>query len=403
MSQQPSRGVSFWNYGVLLLILLCALVLRTWDLEKGVIWYDERFTLRVLEKPSWTQVADFPETPDTHPPLFHVFYYTTYWTLLREMNFRSLAGLHPDRYSDYERWMVRFPTAVMGVVCVGLLYPWGRRLLLSGPQALLLSFIASFYPVFIYHSQQARMYMLYLALALVQQMVFLGALRRGVWWIAYFVLSTLLLYTHYFAPLLVFSQGVTTLVLSRWGNRAVPRQRFRWWLGAASGAALCFLPWVLWLLRDIRLVTEDYRTPWGRLIYPQILIRQTIIFGEQFPYTWWGWLWAIGFYGALLLGLVRLWSAKRETALLTLGHVLPTILVVFLLGDRHRLWAVKYAIYILPFVLLWVVVGWTAAWEKTRGRLALRTPLAAAFVVWASCALIVNTYVNALPRPDMMR
>ncbi|HIQ06562.1 MAG TPA: hypothetical protein EYH31_12930 [Anaerolineae bacterium] len=174
----------------LILLLWLAFALRVYRLDGQSLWYDEGVTADVASMglarlTQWT--AD-----DIQPPLY--YYLEAGWT--------RLAGRG--------EWALRFPSAWFGVLTLPLLYVMGCRLLgrRAGALAVLLG---ATNPLYVYYSQEARMYSLLTWLGLLAGYLLLCALRaasqrQADWfWLAFALAATALLYTHYFAFFLLFA------------------------------------------------------------------------------------------------------------------------------------------------------------------------------------------------------
>ena len=173
---------------VLLALILLAFALRIYRLDGQSLWYDEGVTAQVAaqglsELTRWT--AD-----DIQPPLYYVL--VAAWM--------RLAGR--------SEWALRFPSALFGALTVPLLYVLGRRLF-HRRAALLAALLATLSPLYVYYSQEARMYTLltflgalaaYLLLRLLGER---GTARRRGLWAAFALTAIAALYTHYFAAFLL--------------------------------------------------------------------------------------------------------------------------------------------------------------------------------------------------------
>ena len=162
---------------------------------------------------------------NVHVPLYHV--------LLHE--WIGVAGT-----SDVA---LRVPSVVAGTAAIPLLYLLGRQLF-SPATGLVAATLGAFSPVWVWHSDEARMYPLLLCVGLASTYALLRALDRGgLWrWLTYAVLMGLCLYTHYFAALLLVAHAAAALLLGE-------RRRRRDWLLAAALAVALFVPWIDLMVR----------------------------------------------------------------------------------------------------------------------------------------------------------
>jgi hypothetical protein len=186
-----------------LALLLLAFALRVYALDSQSLWYDEAVTAQVAqqglaEMARWT--AD-----DIQPPLYYAI--TAGWV--------QVAGL--------SEWALRFPSVFFGVLMVALAWVLGRRLF--GPIAgSLAALLAALHPLWVYYSQEARMYTLLTALGMAAGYALLRVLAashgpagypkaRLRWWIGFSLAAIALLYTHYFALFLLITFALHFLII----------------------------------------------------------------------------------------------------------------------------------------------------------------------------------------------
>jgi 4-amino-4-deoxy-L-arabinose transferase-like glycosyltransferase len=144
---------------------------------------------------------------------------------------------------------LRFPSAVFGTLAVPLIYVLARRLLRRTPNdgisrraALISAWLVAISPYFVWYSQEAKMYTEVTALAIAA----IYALRRAVdttesrrawpWWALAVAATTLAMYSHILAALLI---GVEVVLFLLWW----PQSR-RHWLGGLSALAALTLPYL---------------------------------------------------------------------------------------------------------------------------------------------------------------
>ncbi|MDH7486123.1 MAG: glycosyltransferase family 39 protein [Anaerolineae bacterium] len=222
---------------VLLSLVLLAFALRVTRLGAQSLWYDEGVTAQVAaqglaELTRWT-------AGDIQPPLY---YYV-------------LAGW--IRLAGRSEWALRFPSACFGVLTVPLLYALGRRLF-DRQAALLAALLATLSSLYVYYAQEARMYTL---------LTFLGALaaylllriqieeratrRRGLW-VAFALIATAALYTHYFAAFLLVAFALYFLIGTLHAPRPTQHVSLPEGLIAFLAIALAYTPWLPAVLTRLR-------------------------------------------------------------------------------------------------------------------------------------------------------
>ncbi len=215
-------------------VVLLGFSLRVYTLDEQSLWYDEAVTAQVTQQgiselARWT--AD-----DIQPPLYYAV--VAGWT---QAAGRGEAAL-------------RWPSAFFGVLMIVLAYALGRRLF-GPPAALLAALLAAVHPLWVYYSQEARMYTLLTALGMLAGYALLrvlaaskpqigGAKSRLLWWLAFAIAAIALLYTHYFAAFLLLAFAVYFLVV------VLVQRGPQTWRLLGEGVvvtlivALAYLPWL---------------------------------------------------------------------------------------------------------------------------------------------------------------
>jgi 4-amino-4-deoxy-L-arabinose transferase-like glycosyltransferase len=183
---------------------------------------EARQTLRSL-RDTFVNVRD-----DVHPPLYYLL--LDGWARL---------------FGDSE-FMLRLPSVLMGLVALSATYAPGATYLdrRTGFMALLLTGSAGF---FLYYTQEARMYALYLALITLSYLVYVRwqrqpSVRHG---LLYALLMLLALYTHYVSALFLLVQGLHLLLMTLW------RRDWQWrYLLPFALTVTGYLPWLPFALRQ---------------------------------------------------------------------------------------------------------------------------------------------------------
>ncbi|MFN8489189.1 MAG: glycosyltransferase family 39 protein [Caldilineaceae bacterium] len=147
-------------------------------------------------------------------------------------------------WAGQSEFALRFISVWFGTLAIALLYRLGRRLDLSKPGSLVAMLLLAVSPYAIWHSQDARMYSMSLALTLASTWLAVEWLQKQRWpqTVAYLGVSWLALHTHYFSVFVLAAQAV--FVLRR--ALVLPRLRFTImpWLGLQGMLAVLYLPWV---------------------------------------------------------------------------------------------------------------------------------------------------------------
>jgi 4-amino-4-deoxy-L-arabinose transferase-like glycosyltransferase len=193
-------------------LILLAAVLRLATLTEQGFWYDEAFTpVHVLHAGLGATLKALVHSENT-PPLW----YLLAWVDVRLLGDGALA--------------LRLPSALAGIATVPVVWAIGQEL--SGRRAALIgAAIVAVNPLFVWYSQEARAYGLFVFFAALAMLCFVRLLRapsarRAAW----FALSgALALLTHYFAVFLLIPM-VLLLLRERSARRAA--------LPAAAGLAV---------------------------------------------------------------------------------------------------------------------------------------------------------------------
>ena len=181
---------------------------------------DEATTLSQARTPLgelWVQLASH----NVHVPLHHTVMHA--WVAL--MGDTEVA--------------LRVPSVLLGVAAVPLLWAIARRLAGDGA-ALFAAALAATSPFLVWHSDEARMYPLLLAVGLCATLLLLNALAGGgrLRWSAYALALALSWYTHYFALVLPIAHLAMALALG------TTIRQWRAWLAAVAVAIMLYVPWL---------------------------------------------------------------------------------------------------------------------------------------------------------------
>ncbi|MGA2453700.1 MAG: glycosyltransferase family 39 protein [Solirubrobacteraceae bacterium] len=194
-----SRLAPWWPLAALTL-LAAALRLSTLDLQS--FWYDEAFTpVHVLHPSLWATLRSVVHTENT-PPLWYVLA----WADSRLLGTGEVA--------------LRLPSALAGVATVPVAWAIGHEL--AGRRAALVcAALVAVNPLFVWYSQEARAYGLFVLMGALAMLCFLRAQRAPTprRMAAFAVTGALALLTHYFAVFLLIGM-VLWLAYERRTRRA---------------------------------------------------------------------------------------------------------------------------------------------------------------------------------------
>ncbi|MEB0044990.1 MULTISPECIES: glycosyltransferase family 39 protein [unclassified Pseudomonas] len=226
-----SRHSGAESTGWLLIILLAAMV-RFHNINLPYFWTDEAFS--ALVSVLSPQAIWFHMGRDVHPPLYFLMLHV--WIAV---------------FGD-SVFAIRAMSAVAGVatVAVGM---WLMRLISTLKTALLAGLLIALLPISVRYSQEARMYTL-------ETLWLLGATIALVYWVktprnrylvAYGLLMTAALYTHYLAILCALSHFLY-LVILRFKRDETLHYLTRPMLWVAYAAiSILYLPWLISLVDEV--------------------------------------------------------------------------------------------------------------------------------------------------------
>jgi len=260
-------------------------------------------------------------------------------------------------WAGHSEFALRFVSVWWGVLAVALLYRLARRLELSYATAAIGAFLLAVSPYAVWHSQDARMYSILLALALACTWLMIEALQRGRWplWFLYVAVSWLALHTHYFAIFVLIAQNC--FVLGR--ALLMPRVRFGavQWVQWQLVLGFFYLPWLFTASETLTGYggNGDSPTFWA------MAQRSLAVFaaGESIPVDW---RTGVGIAAALLLllGVASLWRAggsrQRTLFLLLLLWAVP-VLATWASSQSRPIFNERYLIAAVPPFYLLLAAG----------------------------------------------
>jgi 4-amino-4-deoxy-L-arabinose transferase-like glycosyltransferase len=357
-------------------ILLAAFGLRVYRLGWQELRGDEAFGY-FFSQATWVQIIDSTlALREPHPVASY---------------FVQQAWLAAAGHSEFA---LRFLSAGFGVLAVALIYRLGRQMGMGAQPSMLAAALLAISPYAVWHSQDARMYTISLALTLASVVAGLEALRRGRWpaWLATILLSWLALHVHYFAVFVLAALNLYVLILVL--LRSVPRKTAVQWLASQAALGLAYLPWLL-LARD---TLAGYRGNGDSPGFVAMLQRSLAVFaaGESVPASLRTALAILG--GALLvIGVVRLFlagpHARRALLLLVLYLAVP-LLATWISAWQRPIFNERYLIAAAPpFYLLTAaaVLGYNRPISRSAKPHALQP---ARFAGWLAAGLLALLLVG---------
>ena len=393
---------------LLLLILLLGWGLRLWRLDYQELRGDEVFGYFFSLRPFDDMVQATVDLQEPHPVASYVV----------QQEWLGWAG--------HSECALRFSSVWFGLLAVVLLWRLAQALTLPTTTALLATLLLAISPYTIWHSQDARMYSMSLALTTASTWLMIGWLQRQrrSWAIAYTVVSWLALHTHYFSVFVLVAQNlfvltrlflipvVKTLVFllleKRLKSLLQLPMRFTLinWLTLQATIAFFYGPWLL----RVQGTLTNYHGNGDSPGMGDMVRRAGSVFlvGESVPaeqQLWWALL-----AGALLIWggvcLVRAGANGQRTLLLLSFYLGVPLLATWWSAMQRPIFNERYLVAAAPpFYLLLAVglgqSGWLAGWGARRLKPASatqsalkRTGLRAVIVVGVWLVLVLGLVLS---------
>jgi hypothetical protein len=340
-----------------LLLTLVAAALRLWALPDFAFRGDEYGTLECVQWPVCEILSTYSGQLTMHSYILAM----KVWS--------ALFGSSPLAF--------KIPSLLAGIALVALLFSLSRSWM-GVQQAWVAAALAAFSILLIRYSQVARVYSLLALLTVVSWALYERVWRGGGWaaTAAWTLVNIIALTSSLNSVYLLAAQGVHALLCAVAGIRPSRRRILQLWgaLGAALGLSVLFYSASL---ADIL----EFREMWAGGALRSDWIPWTFLrFHESLAYP---------VLGLMVLGVIRLWSQRRELAVLLLLWAFLPWLFYWLLGSRHPQTAfVRFLIPTLPAHLMLVAAGsvgllqWLlpGSWARASGSLASAALLAGLIV-----------------------
>ena len=303
-------------------VFLVALLLRVREALRAPLWYDELYSHSAAGRP-WPQVMEIMRQ-DVHPPLHYML-------------------AHLWRFVGDSDLAVRSLSILFGMATLAATYALVRELFGRGP-AFVATALLALHPWHIYISQEARSYpMLWFFLTTSAFAAWRWCNRGSRTDAALFVIaSTLALWTHYLAGVVLFVQWA-------WGIAYLRRdaKKLGAWVLLHAGVGLLFAPILPMLWQQFHRVESDH---W----MPRPTTGDLADLARRFAFS--------ARYAApvvIALALLPLFSPRtRRAALFALAIGPVTVLLCWALGSAGvRLFATKYMLFALAATFALVAAG----------------------------------------------
>ncbi len=330
--QEVVKPTIFAGRRLLWLAIGLGLILPMYNLGGQSLSYDETFSVLVARLP-WPRAWEVLAADGVHPPLF---YFIERLVLLL----------------GHSEWVVRLPSALLGVLSIPLVYALAKRL--GGEKVgALAGLLFAVSPFHLWYARDARMYALLAFMAAAVMLLYDRYLERpNLRRSTLFVLASAVAYlTHYFALFLPLVQ-LAHLALNL---KAYARQ-FRIWVVLQLLAGLPFLGWLvaMYAHNPERYFGIGWIPAPTLMDLPYTLINLTVGYTQQDARFHWIAL-------ALGLGLIAagVWAMRRRKevwTLIVLWAFLP-VTTTFLISLKRPVYVDRFLILSLPAFSLMIAQG----------------------------------------------
>jgi mannosyltransferase len=331
--------------GVLVSVVLLGFGLRLYALDSSSLWLDEIFTATAsqLDLPS---ILRFHLDEAANPPLTslitHLFF--LFW--------------------GQSEFIARLPSVLFGSLSILLVYEvgealWNRQVAVAG------AFLMAVNAFHVQYSREARYYALMVFLALLSLIFLTRALEKGRWrlWIGFVVCTTLGLYNHYFALLLIPAEVLfgASVIAERWLAKRRDADRvaaLRQYSDPSTLAkqtvsftlslvmiGISYLPWVPTLQAQFpkQLQSPGLGVTLANLRLSTEFLYSTLIAESGATGV------ALAFWAAILLW--GIWASRRKQKLLSVAWLLTPFFFLAVVDPRHQV-RERFVTYTLPLLLL---------------------------------------------------
>ena len=241
------------------LVIVLFIVARLWHLTASCLWFDEIFSVHAAQH-SWASLLQFAAADLVHPPLFYIL--LKLWIV---MGGESLL------------WLRLFP-AIVSIAAIGPILMMARELNLSAAERTLALLFIAVNGYLIKYAQEVRMYSLLFFLSACSLWLAIASVRRrkisnGLV-VALTAVNLLMIYTHYYAWLLV----ILELALAVWLNRAAAKKLiFSFLILVVS-----YVPWIVLLTRSFAVQRLSQNVGWIPRPGPRALLELTMLLAQPF-------------------------------------------------------------------------------------------------------------------------
>lgn len=360
LAETHGREADRWR-AVGLAAVLIAFLLRLYDISGPSLRGDEAFTVTFARQDVPAMIPTLLEI-ETQPPFYYAGMH--YWMLL--------AG--------ESELALRLSSLLAGVGLVALLFRLGRLTTGRARCGALAAVLAAINPYMVWHSQDARMYSLYVAACTLTLILALGIWRRqaagqivgGGSWAGYASAAVLSLYAHYWAVLAFVGLNLGWLawlwLQSRrgcWPGRTAVLS----WLLAQAFATALYVPWLIQAAPMLSNHAKLFITP---VSLADVFQRTAVAFSVGQTGGAWALPFASVFAAVALVGAV--FQARRSppaTVALLVFLAVPLV-GAYALSQVRPVYEERYVLGVAGAYLVLLAWGLCALWPRAQHRVAPR-------------------------------
>lgn len=326
---------------LILIIFICALIVRVYGLFSYDLWFDELGTdlfaydnihrMAQLSHLDWTTIFKDRIYNDPHSPI--------YYSLIYQVSRFFLTGES-----------LRILSVIFSLLALGVFYQLSR-LFFNQKASIYALMVMAFNPVHIWYAQEARVYSLAVFLTIWMVYLFFRALNTDQWryWIGFSVVGILSVLSTYYS---VFLLGVLAVVMNYKDNK--PKMK-KWMLAMIimAGISYFYLPV---FSSQVSFVKEDFWLP------PPTPV--------MFLFTWM--IFELGYsagiiqysIGLVIFSILFFWGlytcfkeSRPQAVLILLLSVVPIILIYFLSLKVMPLYINRQLLIFSPYYFLLIAKG----------------------------------------------
>lgn len=332
-------------------IILLSSLLLLYQLDAKSLWTDELSSVGISR---WAprDIINWAMQGQVHPPLH-----------------RISLGLW-GRFMGNGDFALRFYSALAGLLGLTITYRLGR-ILFRPTQALITMYLLAISPLFVMYARMARYFAPSFLLGMISCCLFLTLLRlegnikrriEAIMWLAYILVSALLLYTDYPTSLVVLCQNIFLLVYWK-------KYKSMIWKWASSQLVLLvlYLPWIEIVIHSAIVSSRGVPVDFGQGALGYLLKVVIPFYAYSVGETILPWhpaaIVELGLVlilvGIGLLSLIRHWTEQTTFVIVFLFLPLAVLVIVFSTAYSRStfLGIPSRALYVLPFFYLTVARG----------------------------------------------